>query len=379
MYPHGFILDVKALSDVMPHEVGYGPDESVGFGAVANKLGPVLIIAQDESELQDWQESEAGLLWEIELNNGNGVVYQWDVVEQLSEVIRREFGVAWGKTLVSFDESIVEKAEMVGLVTHRGMKEICFDQDLILEQVGKVGEGPQSWSEVFDGTTSSIPLGNSVFLHDYHIMDSVDVQMMFKQSLSHSFAVKNLIELLEGLAPLMTVKNMLISTHAKFGARVPGRDKELWLGWEKERWLAFQDKDRNDIKALPIGESCNCQFTLTLTGLIQVKQRLESILFENGWGSINLFMLALNPRNKDSGHARFLVTEYAYAFVDPGWKVFLSERSHKTWKIELSRYSRKLPSTAIGMDQWWHHMNDLAVYVLKAMHGKVCLVWIAMG
>ena len=102
MYPHGFIL-MKALSDVMPHEVGYGPDESVGFGAVANKLGPVLIIAKMKG-IQDWQESEAGLLWEMELNNGNGVVYQWDVVEQLSEVIRREFGVALGKTLVSMNQ-----------------------------------------------------------------------------------------------------------------------------------------------------------------------------------------------------------------------------------------------------------------------------------
>ena len=99
-----------------------------------------------------------------------------------------------------------------------------------------------------------------------------------------------------------------------------------------------------------------------------MRGNIESCLEAEGLGQVNVFMLALNAPNKDAGHRRILLSEYAYATVDPGWRVFRGEHQHVDWDCNMSSYCRRLPRNAKGMRRWRHWMGTVgrSIYATHA-------------
>ena len=373
MYTHGLILDVKALSEKTPYDVAFGPESDVGLGTVANRLGPVLIVGADEEELEAWRSSAEGLEWIHELSNGNAVEYDWDVSEELYEVASREFGIGWGKTVVAIEEALIESAERLGMMVCNGLEELRFERDLLIEEEGIVGkDGPQSWSAVFDAPAEHVYLGETALLHDYHVMDGGDFRMILSGQGGGCYAMQNLVELLRSVRAHLPIRNLLISTHAKFSVRMNRHQAGLWLEWESNGWLSW-DKRRPDVKRLHSDRETSFNVIVQAEGLREMRGNIESCLKAEGLDEVNVFMLALNAPNKDAGHRRFLLSEYAYATVDPGWRVFRGENQHVDWDCNLSSYCRRLPRNAKGMRRWSHWMGTVGRSI-HATHAKNKLV-----
>ena len=349
----------------------------MGLGKVANRLGPVLIIGTDQEELEAWCSSAEGLEWIQELSNGNAVEYDWDVAEELYEVASREFGIGWGKTVVAIEEALIESAERLGMMVCNGLEELRFERDLLIEEEGIVGkDGPQSWSAVFDAPAEHVYLGETALLHDYHVMDGGDFRMILSGQGEGCYAMQNLVELLRSVRSHLPVRNLLISTHAKFSVRMNQKQARLWLKWESNSWLSW-DKRSPDIKRLHPDREMSFNVIVQAEGLREMRSNIESCLEAEGVGNVNVFMLALDAPNKDAGHRRILLSEYAYAAADPDG-VYSERKPACGLGLQHVQLLPQAPRNAKGMRRWRHWMGTVGRSIY-ATHAKEAGPWRGFG
>ncbi len=326
VFPHALIVDVELMTDVEPNRVQLlGQD---GLGAIANRLGPVLVWAEGKQQLLDWASTSIGLAWLQEIRAGGNAWYPilGDLVE--SAQLLDKCGVRWGKTIFTSRPVLKTWGGMIGCRVFDSFENFEVNGGCLVDEHGVLGEeGARSWRQALNDLTGrnhqgfTSQFGQSLAIHDFHCVSAMDIAHCFGEHEGHPSVVKNVSEILDGLSVVTGVKQLLISTHLCHQVKLKKKYAKAWLDWEQGGWIEWIKSPEYSEDAAA-NDKCPVSFRLKPSGMAQLRYVFSQSLESLGHDGVDVHLLGLNVSNKQDGHPRFLFTEFLYGKVDPSWSLF---------------------------------------------------------
>jgi hypothetical protein len=367
VFPHAIVVDVDLMTSVQPASVRLvGQD---GLGAVANKLGPVLVWAEGKQELLDWALSANGQAWLREIKACGNTFYPVLGDDPDYTQVLDKCGVKWGKTIFTRRAELEKWGGDAGYRVYTSFDDFGVCNGANWRKRGRLGEaGAESWREVLSDLDSRLlncigsQFGRSLVIHDFHCVTTIDIVHFFsEQKKGGARVILNLVDIIRAIRAASEISDVMVSFHLHHLMRLQQKFESTWSNWEKGGWLKWVVPPRFKANSRP-DETCNVSFKLTSAGLAQLQFEFAKSLRESGVEDVELHLLGLNVKNKEDAHPRFLFTEFLHGCVDPSWSLFHSKKKGG-WKCEfgssLESLSEDETVPSDSKEIWEFYINEL--------------------